>query len=889
MPCTYPAQLCKDTSALNYNGALPCTYPQLCKDTTALNYNGALPCQYPQPVCSISNFTANPTLITSGNSSTLSWGTSNCTSATIYPALGTVNTNGSQSVSPTAGTTYTLTAYGATGSAQTRTVVVSVNQIINNCSINNFTASPTSITAGGSSSLSWGTSNCTSATIYPTLGIVNTNGSQSVSPTAGTTYTLTAYGATGSAQTRTVVVNVTPCLCKDSSASNYNGPLPCQYPPQLCKDPSASNYNGALPCTYPQLCKDTTALNYNGALPCQYPQQLCKDTSAINYNGTLPCQYPQLCKDPSASNYNGALPCQYPPQLCKDINAINYNGPLPCQYPQLCKDHNASNYNGPLPCQYPPQLCKDTSAINYNGQLPCQYPQLCKDHNASNYNGALPCQYPPQLCRDPNASNYNGALPCQYPPQLCRDSNALNYNGELPCQYPQPQFYCQDPNAINYRGTLPCQYPQQICQDSNAINYRGTLPCQYPIRICQDPSANNYNGSLPCDYSTRICQDPNSINYRGSLPCYYPQPQQLYCQDTGAVNYRGSLPCQYPIRICQDTNAVNYRGSLPCQYPQQQNFCQDPSATNYQGALPCSYISYVNKNVVTTVATNITKNEAQINGYITNSTYYNSNVYFEYGTTVNLGSRTTSRNTSGNSSFNEVLRGLSPNTIYFFQAVSEGNGGLSKGSIEIFKTLGEITQAPVIIQGRTIVGTASPIQLLISNKYQLISAGDTVDYAVTYKNIGNARLIRPMVQVVIPTNMTLVNSSRGTYSVDTHTLSAPIEDLEAGQEGAIYLQAKVDSIPVNNAQIVTTAILVYTSPTGSQENAMTYVINVPSILGSTTDTTSGSVLGGSAFFGGFLSIGLIGWLLIILLIMIIILVARSYNRGTQTVTHTPTH
>jgi uncharacterized repeat protein (TIGR01451 family) len=417
------------------------------------------------------------------------------------------------------------------------------------------------------------------------------------------------------------------------------------------------------------------------------------------------------------------------------------------------------------------------------------------------------------------------------------------------------------------------------------------LPCQYPIRICQDPNAINYNGTLPCDYSTRICQDPNAINYRGSLPCFYPQPQQLYCQDTSAVNYRGTLPCQYPVRICQDTSAVNYRGTLPCQYPQQQNFCQDPSATNYQSPLPCNYISYVNKNVVTTVATNITKNEAQINGYITNSTYYNSNVYFEYGTTVNLGSRTTSKNTSGNSSFNEILRGLSPNTIYFFQAVSDGNGGLSKGSIEIFKTLGEAAPAPVIIQGKTIVGAASPIQLLISNKYQLISAGDTVDYAVTYKNIGNTRLIRPMVQVVIPSNMTLVNSSRGTYSIDTHTLSAPIEDLEAGQEGAIYLQTKVDSIPVNNAQIVTTAILVYTSPIGSQENAMTYVINVPSILGNTVSstTTEGSVLGGSAFFSGFLSIGLIGWLLIILLIMVIILVSRSYNRGTQNVTHTPVH
>src|ERR1035437_398029 len=85
--------------------------------------------------------------------------------------------------------------------------------------------------------------------------------------------------------------------------------------------------------TQTQLCQDPSATNYNGALPCTYPPQLCKDTSATNYNGALPCTYPQLCQDPSANNYHGALPCTYPPQLCKDTSASNYNGALPCTYP----------------------------------------------------------------------------------------------------------------------------------------------------------------------------------------------------------------------------------------------------------------------------------------------------------------------------------------------------------------------------------------------------------------------------------------------------------------------------------------------------------------------------------------------------------------------------
>jgi uncharacterized repeat protein (TIGR01451 family) len=183
--------------------------------------------------------------------------------------------------------------------------------------------------------------------------------------------------------------------------------------------------------------------------------------------------------------------------------------------------------------------------------------------------------------------------------------------------------------------------------------------------------------------------------------------------------------------------------------------------------------------------------------------------------------------------------------------------------------------------------------LNITNRYELIAEGDLIDYTVTYKNIGKDILRRPMLQVVLPTNVTLVNSSQGTYSIDTHTLSTQINDLNPGQEGVVFLQGRVDSIPLNNSQIATTAILIYTSSNGSQENAMAYVINAPRIMmGNTILVDQNSVLGGSAFFGGLFSIGLLGWLLIILLILLIILIARSYSRKTtssETVTHTTTH
>jgi hypothetical protein len=71
-----------------------------------------------------------------------------------------------------------------------------------------FTASPASLATGGSSTLSWTTTNATRWFLSPELGWV-TGTSATVHPTATTTYTLEAEGSYGGA-TRTVQVTVTP-------------------------------------------------------------------------------------------------------------------------------------------------------------------------------------------------------------------------------------------------------------------------------------------------------------------------------------------------------------------------------------------------------------------------------------------------------------------------------------------------------------------------------------------------------------------------------------------------------------------------------------------------------------------------------------------------------
>ncbi len=78
--------------------------------------------------------------------------------------------------------------------------------------IASFSASPNPITAGGSTTLSWGAvTNATSAVIDHGIGGVATPGSKSVNPATTTTYTLTATGCGGTATSQvTVTVNPAP-------------------------------------------------------------------------------------------------------------------------------------------------------------------------------------------------------------------------------------------------------------------------------------------------------------------------------------------------------------------------------------------------------------------------------------------------------------------------------------------------------------------------------------------------------------------------------------------------------------------------------------------------------------------------------------------------------
>lgn len=79
----------------------------------------------PAPGAPTATLTASPDTINKGQSSTLSWQTSNATDVSI-DGIGAVQASGTQQVTPAESTTYTLTAKGA-GGTQSATARVTVN------------------------------------------------------------------------------------------------------------------------------------------------------------------------------------------------------------------------------------------------------------------------------------------------------------------------------------------------------------------------------------------------------------------------------------------------------------------------------------------------------------------------------------------------------------------------------------------------------------------------------------------------------------------------------------------------------------------------------------------------------------------------------------------
>jgi hypothetical protein len=161
----------------------------------------------PAPTVSLS---ANPTSVASGGTSTLTWSSTDATGCTAGGAWsGAKGVSGSeQTTALSATSTFTLSCSGAGGTAsQSKTVTVTTSTPAPTVSLS---ANPTSVASGGTSTLSWSSTNATGCTASGAWsGAKAMSGSeQTAALSATSTFTLSCTGASGTAsQSKTVTVS----------------------------------------------------------------------------------------------------------------------------------------------------------------------------------------------------------------------------------------------------------------------------------------------------------------------------------------------------------------------------------------------------------------------------------------------------------------------------------------------------------------------------------------------------------------------------------------------------------------------------------------------------------------------------------------------------------
>ncbi|MBI4817459.1 MAG: DVUA0089 family protein [Deltaproteobacteria bacterium] len=178
----------------------------------------------------IVSFTASPTLLSLGQSTTLSWTVTNAASVEIRVGAQVLSSSSSLTgtfvhTPPLGSTTYVLRATNPDGQTE-QPLAISVVEPAP--VIQAFTAAPTSISVGGQATLSWQVTGAVSLALRAGTSIIHSEpattgvGQLAVSPSVTTTYSLEATNPSGTvSRTLSVGVVVDPSIVSFTVTPNY--------------------------------------------------------------------------------------------------------------------------------------------------------------------------------------------------------------------------------------------------------------------------------------------------------------------------------------------------------------------------------------------------------------------------------------------------------------------------------------------------------------------------------------------------------------------------------------------------------------------------------------------------------------------------------------------
>jgi hypothetical protein len=189
------------------------TYTLTCTSPTGTSspVSATITVNPPAPSVSI---TASTGSIVDGGSTTLTWSSTYATTCLASGSWsGSEPTSGTLAVSPTVTSTYTITCSNSTGNSPARSTTIAVTPApvqVQPPTVA-LAASATAVLPGGSSTLTWSSTNATSCVASGAWsGSEAVAGSLTVTPPATSTYTMVCTNASGSSPAKSITVAVTP-------------------------------------------------------------------------------------------------------------------------------------------------------------------------------------------------------------------------------------------------------------------------------------------------------------------------------------------------------------------------------------------------------------------------------------------------------------------------------------------------------------------------------------------------------------------------------------------------------------------------------------------------------------------------------------------------------
>ncbi len=547
----------------------------------------------------------------------------------------------------------------------------------------------------------------------------------------------------------------------------------------------------------------------------------------------------------------------------------------------------------------------------YNNYPTCT--KLCTNGSVVASNTLCPgAVTPTPVC--PAGSTYvNGS--CQVTGYICPTGSYLS-NGV--CVNTTTVYYqtCWNGTTIPTTSVCPSQY--KVC--ANGVSVPVDQSC---YKTCS-------NGSTVPDYQTcyRTCSNGTTVLESQACPYIAQLPWVDLSINTTQVPHGGNATLTWVSQNASYCTATNgWVGAQPLSGSEvRYNIGQ---ATMYvitcynsvgQSATDSVtvYTSAVNvkfNNVVTSPVSQITHTSARCNGVGLIANNVPSTGWFEYGETSNLG-RDTSKTSIGSAAtapFSNTLTNLKPSTTYYCRAVMNNQYGTVKGEIVRFTTKAKATTyvAPVTVKrpvtkkpltkNEFICADGSIATLQSVSTTKLVTSGQKlvnltlestsgelaisqeVSYRLVYRNISDTELSNAVIEVSIPSDITFISATAGSYDSMSKTLTVTRPRIGANEEAVISWTGKVAKNAQVGKTVVTTAHIVYTIPaTGTasqiQEEVSAYIVGT--ILSDTSSNKAASTTGAKHVIGAgngqsFLPDSLIEWLALIAIIFIILVLGRS--------------